>query len=975
MAKNIALGINVKINGTQTAVKSIDELEQAIVGLESELKTAEFGSQKFKQLTKEVGGLKAGLRDIQREAEGVDVTQEFELFASSVNGITGAFLVATSAIQAFGIEGKNAEELNKIQARALAAVNFALGIRAVLEARVKFGLLQKNIAEKASAAGTFLLTTAQAAYTVVVGASTGALKAFRIALATTGIGALVVGLGILVSKLFDYVSTTEEAVEETKTLSEFQLEAAQSAAVETQKIEQLNKVIKQAEVPLKDRVAAYKELQKLVPELAGYTLEEAENLGILNRAIEDQIELIQLRATVRGLEDFLAEQVKLDIAEKIAIENAKKKTEAIQEYLDIQEEARRIVGGMGAATMEEALAQIEARKAYYETGQEVKKLTTVEEALLEAQTKLSAKQGEIDGRIKKRTDLTKDGNKVDTERNKLLAERAKLLNDAAVALGKETLQGKVSVKVLDDANEILEKQNDLLLFRTEILQEQKTANETLAEDFKRLIGGVVIPEKDFKGFRDQFVELFDGINKTGTDAKNQYQQLVDLVIKAGGAEEVRKLIGEESLEILQDYFETNIILIDRLEDYNEKAILDNKEIANINVDINKLVKEIADIQQAGTENLEQRAVTQQKINDLVVASIFPQLQGKVLTEEQQVAVDNITKGLTEQAGIYRGIVSVQQQLVDLSEKVTKNTDEQKGKLDDIEFKNLRQFFIDNADAIGTLDEEFKKIQEGTSNLTADQIENINTLIDNIKLNELLDDINEIAQAVVGIFTSASSQLAGIVSAQNSLLLEQLAYDEAIALETIGDADEDARKEQAIAQEKYAKQRFEIEKSARVSELQFSKADALANSAAAYIAALTVAPPAGFILAQITAGLAIAQIATIQSQINFTKSKQYVGRRGGLISGNSHELGGVDMGGGLNLEGGEFVMNRSAVGEFGDILSQMSTSTGGRPLAMDDSRIVEEIRKQNQRPIKTYVLDSDITEARKINSRLSEISRL
>ena len=51
------------------------------------------------------------------------------------------------------------------------------------------------------------------------------------------------------------------------------------------------------------------------------------------------------------------------------------------------------------------------------------------------------------------------------------------------------------------------------------------------------------------------------------------------------------------------------------------------------------------------------------------------------------------------------------------------------------------------------------------------------------------------------------------------------------------------------------------------------------------------------------------------------------------------------------------------------------STGGRPLVGDDSRIVEEIRRQNQRPIKTYVLDRDIQNTRKINDRLSQLARL
>lgn len=45
-----------------------------------------------------------------------------------------------------------------------------------------------------SAIKTAVLTTAQTAYSLAVGTSTGALKVFRLALAATGVGALVIGL-------------------------------------------------------------------------------------------------------------------------------------------------------------------------------------------------------------------------------------------------------------------------------------------------------------------------------------------------------------------------------------------------------------------------------------------------------------------------------------------------------------------------------------------------------------------------------------------------------------------------------------------------------------------------------------------------------------------------------------------------------------------------------------------------------------
>ena len=976
--RNIALGINIKINGTQQSVKSIDELKTAITQLESEIQTAEFGSDEFNRLSGDLAKLKAGFRDINKEIEGADREQALGAFAASVNGVTGAFLVATSAIQAFGIEGKNAEELAKIQARALAAVNIALGIRQIVEAKVKFEQIQRNVVEKASLIGTRLLTAAQAGYTAVVAGTTGALKALRVALATTGIGLAVVAIGALISKLMSAKEETEDLSKETKTLSELQKETAQSSGVEILKIQQLAKVLKDTEKPQNVRREIYKDLTKLVPELAGYTLDEAEATGILNQAINDQIDLIRLRAKERALEDFLVQLEKERIAAELDEQAKRKQIQSIIDLNKVNVLATQIMKGMGAATFEQA--QEMARAQLIRTGEieQIEDQNVLEKQLLENREE----QAEILSRQTKRTQdktkATKESNDADNKAIELQKERLRLLQLSIKALGEFNLEGEVSAKVLEDANKVLEKQNDLLEERKGILQEQKTAQEQLAIDFTRLIGGALIPEKEIIEFRDIFQELFEQVQKGGGTAVEQYEKLVKVIKQAGGAEKVRSLIGEESLEVLQDYFDTNVDLVNLLGEYNTRATTalgTNAQLVNLNIDLNKLVKEISDIQIEDANNLERKEVTQRKITQLITASLFPQQDGKELTEEQLQTIDSITKSLIQQTGLYRGIFDVNQELARLTKEIKNNVTEQEKSLDKDAFKNLRQFIIDNADSVETIEDTFKTISEGSSNLTEEQIANINQLISDIKLNNLVDDIDEVAQKVVQLFSQVSGQISSIVSQQNSLALEQLQYQEELTLATIGDATEEARKEQERVQKQFAEDRFNLEKRARISELQFALADSIANGAAAYISALTVAPPAGFLLAQLVGGITAAQIAVINSQIGFAKSKQFIARRGGLIQGASHEQGGIMANGGLVVEGGEAILNRNAVSQFSDILSQMSMSTGGRPLVADDSRIVEEIRRQNQRPIKTYVLDQDIQDTRKINARLEQISRL
>ena len=78
-----------------------------------------------------------------------------------------------------------------------------------------------------------------------------------------------------------------------------------------------------------------------------------------------------------------------------------------------------------------------------------------------------------------------------------------------------------------------------------------------------------------------------------------------------------------------------------------------------------------------------------------------------------------------------------------------------------------------------------------------------------------------------------------------------------------------------------------------------------------------------------------------------------------------------------LEGGEFVVNRAAVDRYGDIIGDLNSSTGGRKLSIDDSRLVQAISSQNNTstPIKTYVLYNDIQNTEKLNAKITQLARL
>jgi hypothetical protein len=242
--------------------------------------------------------------------------------------------------------------------------------------------------------------------------------------------------------------------------------------------------------------------------------------------------------------------------------------------------------------------------------------------------------------------------------------------------------------------------------------------------------------------------------------------------------------------------------------------------------------------------------------------------------------------------------------------------------------------------------------------------------------DFFTDLDKMISNIVSRFQTLTNGLSQVLQARNSLLLEQLARDEETELARIGNASQRAIKEQEEVRKEFAKSRFEVEKKARIQELNFTLAQTIAEGAQAVVNALASVPfPVSIPYSTLIAGLAVAQTQAVANQLTFVKSQQFVGRRGGLILGESHEgnNGGVPA----MLEGGEFVVNKAAVAQYGDLIGELNASTGGRKLTIDDSRLVQAIAKQNQTapPIKTYVLYNDIQNTEKLNNKITSLSRL
>lgn len=1045
MAKTIGLNIKIQSQGGEKVIKNINELETEIAKLSEELKGLDFGTEEYKKTAASLNTLKSSFKDVEKEFEGIDTEQKLTALAGATEAVSGAFLIASSAARTFGAEAKSVEEIEQLERQALEAVNIALGIRQLLEGALQARILLRNASEKVSLIQTNLLTAAQTAYNVVVGTSTGLLKAFRLALAGTGIGLAIVAITELISRFRSANDEIEKATDSTFNYAESNIKAQQEAAASEVKIKSLTRIVKDGNESLQTRKAAYDELVKIVPELSNYTLEEALAQERLNAAVSDQIALISLRARATALEEYLVEQEKARIAAEAEQRQLEEATENLNEYIELQREYNQAVAGGFQGTLEEFKKQEEARKSLSvsineQTGElelntnatednkdALADLTPEERELFEIQQEIARITGEVNQRTEEYNKTVKDGEKTLDDYNKKIEEQSRKLGQLASAFKNLEFNEEASAEILDEANELLDKQNALLEERAKILGIQIGVNDDYTESLRRLVGGVIIPDdatESVEQFQDVFKKVLDSVIKVGqgiddvntssfitTDGASELLFILDnaqdnlerMVDKGYELEDALKILNEpiyNSFRQLNDEQKSLIInflksqeqaksLIDDLNDgiinYNDnlKKGEDTIKLANTqNLEIFNLIVATNDALANRINNLQTEEEVRKNIESQVAKQLFDQEDLTKLSEEQLEVVQGTTDLIFDQAKFYGDVLKVNKELAKVTGEISDNITEQSEKLTDAEFGNLFEKIKNDAETnLPALKKFFSELSADTSNLTQEQLDNINTFLNEFTtgLNRSWEEMswNEKVQQLVQVMNDLTSKIQGIAQAQISLELERLAAYEEQTLRIIGDETEAQREKQREFQEEINKQRFELEKKARIQELQFAVASSIASGAQAVVNALAlpIPPPGPQIIAALYAGLTAVEIATINDQLNFVKSTQYVARRGGLVNGPSHEDGGVMMNGGMTLEGGEFIVNRNATAQYADILSQINTSTGGRALAMDDSRIVQEIRKQNQRPIKTYVMYEDIKNTNKINAKLEEISRL
>lgn len=385
-------------NSGGTVQKSTKSVRAEIRALTEQIARMKVAGQdqgkEFDALVYKAGKLKDALQDANFEAKNVGSdTSNIDGMISLATGAAGAFSVAQGAIALFGEES---EDLQKTLIKVNATLSILQGLQAVATMRLRESAAMRLI-DKIQTNGQI---AAQRTYAIVVGQSTGALKAFRIALAATGIGALIMAIGYLAANWNEVKDAISGVSKEQKDLVE---NSKESAEAEEAKLEHLNgqdsvlklqgkteREILQLKIDQTDEVITYREQQlKAQQEMLKSQIDaEARNKRILAGMINFiTFPLNGIIKVINAAADFFGKDLDLPTTgelaslvfdEKATKEKGVKAQQELKNHLDrLKDERashvlqiREIDKAAAAQRLKDAIATTEAQLLNAESGSE-----------------------------------------------------------------------------------------------------------------------------------------------------------------------------------------------------------------------------------------------------------------------------------------------------------------------------------------------------------------------------------------------------------------------------------------------------------------------------------------------------------------------------------------------------------------------------------------------------------------------------
>lgn len=201
--------IQAKINlDAKQANKSLKDLKKELKDINTALQEMSVGGEAFEMLSKASKEYKDEIKAIQDEINGVAKVASVS-FRDVSNSITGGFAVAVGALNMMGVES---QRLGQIQKTVQSAIAIAVGVRNLSESKLNATMIKNGAITVKNKVWTLALAGAQKvvvgttkAMGIAANVSSKGFKALKVAIASTGIGLIVVAVGMIAAYWEDIV--------------------------------------------------------------------------------------------------------------------------------------------------------------------------------------------------------------------------------------------------------------------------------------------------------------------------------------------------------------------------------------------------------------------------------------------------------------------------------------------------------------------------------------------------------------------------------------------------------------------------------------------------------------------------------------------------------------------------------------------------------------------------------------------------
>jgi len=257
--------LKVKVEGAGDSEAKVKSIKQQLREAKEAALQAKEGTEEYFKALQKAAGLADQIGDVNKAVNALDPGAKAQAFGSLINGIAGGFQTITGL---YGLLGQKSEEVEKLLLRVQGASAIAMGVQSLVEAgkqwkNIKALIQASSIFQKAYNLATAAGALIQKAFDAAIDATSKSFNGLKAAIAGTGIGLLIVGIGTLASKFLSFSDSVDDSTESMNKFNFSISQVSDSIDQYTQTEQKAYDVAKRALELAKLRGASSEELYKL----------------------------------------------------------------------------------------------------------------------------------------------------------------------------------------------------------------------------------------------------------------------------------------------------------------------------------------------------------------------------------------------------------------------------------------------------------------------------------------------------------------------------------------------------------------------------------------------------------------------------------------------------------------------------------------------------------------------------------------